>query len=185
MGLDETDRSILHLLQENARISNAEIGRRIGIVSSAVYQRLRRLEEERVVLHYDCVLNARELDLGLVVFIKVQASEAFAEHDTGAQLAALPHVLEVHRLVGEPCFILKARVRDTDALAALLEDEIGGIPSIGSTRTSIVMRTLKETTQLPLRMGDGDEHGRIHDACDHTPAGTDSAEPPANRELAP
>lgn len=159
MTIDATDRSILRLLQENGRMSNAEIGRRIGMVASAVLQRVRRLEERGVVVRYDCVLNARELGFGLIVFITVQVNEVHGEHDTGRLLAALPNVLEVHRVIGEPCFIVKARVRDTDALAVLLEDGIGGIPSIGSTRTTIVMTTVKETTRLPMVDGDGRRGG--------------------------
>lgn len=137
-------------------MSNAEIGRRIGMVASAVFQRIRRLEDRGLVLRYDCVLNAKELGFGLIVFITVQASDGLGDPDTGESLAALPNVLEVHRILGEPGFIVKARVRDTDALAVLLEEGIGGIPNVGVTRTSLVLTTLKETTWLPVALGDGE-----------------------------
>lgn len=149
MDIDATDLLILGLLQENSRISSAEIGRRVGLVASTVFQRVRRLEERGIVERYGCVLNARALDVGLIAFVMIRTSDASAERGAGALLAAMPNVLEVHRVVGDACFIIKARVRDTEALDALLQT-IGRIPSIVSTRTTIVVRTMKETQRLPL-----------------------------------
>jgi Lrp/AsnC family leucine-responsive transcriptional regulator len=149
MDIDDTDRQILLLLQENSRISNAEIGRRIGLVTSSVFERVRRLEQRGIVERYGCVLNARALDVGLIAFIMIRTDDASAQRGAGTLLAAMPHVLEVHRVVGDACYIVKARVRDTEALATLLE-HIGRIPSIVTTRTTIVVRTMKETQQLPL-----------------------------------
>jgi Lrp/AsnC family transcriptional regulator, leucine-responsive regulatory protein len=148
--LDATDREILRLLQENARLSNAEIARRVGMAPSAVFQRLRKLEERGVLRGYAGVLNARALGFGLVAFIMVQTRANAASHDTGGLLAALPQVQEVHRVVGEDCFVVKVRVRDTDELSDLLEHHIQLIPSIASTRTTIVVKTLKETSALTL-----------------------------------
>lgn len=150
VALDDTDRAILRLLQENARISNAEIARRVGMAASAVFQRVRKLEERGVVRGYAPRLNSKALGYGLVAFIMVQTRENAAEYDTGSLLAALPAVQEVHRVVGEDCFIVKVRVRDTDDLADLLERRLQVIPSIASTRTTIVVKTLKETADLPF-----------------------------------
>jgi Lrp/AsnC family leucine-responsive transcriptional regulator len=62
----------------------------------------------------------------------------------------LPQVQEVHEVAGEDCFLVKLRVRDTDALARLLRDQIGAIPGVASTRTTIVLSTFKETTEIEL-----------------------------------
>jgi Lrp/AsnC family transcriptional regulator, leucine-responsive regulatory protein len=150
IDLDDTDREILRLLQENARISNAEIARQVGMAASAVFQRVRKLEERGVVTGYGSRLNARALGYGLVAFIMVQTRSNAAEHDTGQLLADLAGVQEVHRVVGEDCFVVKVRVRDTDELAELLEHRLQRIPSIASTRTTIVVKTLKESADLPL-----------------------------------
>lgn len=148
--IDETDREILRILQENGRISNAEIARQVGMAPSAIFQRIRRLEERDIIAGYSVRLNARSLGHGLVAFIMVQTGENAREYNTAALLAALPEVQEVHRVVGEDCFIVKARVQDTDALASLLEHRIQAIPSITSTRTTIVVKTIKETSCVPL-----------------------------------
>jgi len=148
--LDDIDREILRLLQQNGRISSAEIARQIGMAASAIFQRVRKLEERGIISGYSVRLNARAVGYGLVAYVMVQTGENARDHNTGALLAAMPEVQEVHRVVGEDCFIVKVRVRDTDALAHLLEHEIQAIPSIVSTRTTIVVKTLKETTDIPL-----------------------------------
>ena len=150
MTLDAMDREILRLLQNNARTSNAEIARQVGMAPSAIFQRVRKLEERGVIVGYRGQLNTRALGFGLVAYVMVQTGENAREHNTGSLLAKLPAVQEVHRVVGEDCFIVKVRVRDTDALAHLLEHEIQAIPSIASTRTTIVVKTLKETSEIPL-----------------------------------
>jgi Lrp/AsnC family transcriptional regulator, leucine-responsive regulatory protein len=148
--IDDTDRDILRILQENGRVSNAEIARQVGMAPSAIFQRIRRLEERGIIAGYGVRLNARALSRGLVAFIMVQTGDNAREYNTGALLAEMPEVQEVHRVVGEDCFIVKVRVQDTDALAALLEHRIQAIPSIASTRTTIVVKTVKETNHIAL-----------------------------------
>jgi Lrp/AsnC family leucine-responsive transcriptional regulator len=148
--IDSIDRAILSLLQENARTSNAEIARQVGLAPSAIFQRIRKLEEQGVILEYTARVNPREVGFGLVAFVMIQTGEQAKYIDTAGILNTIPEVLEVHRVVGEDCFFVKVRVRDTDDLGRLLEEEIQHIPSISSTRTTIVLRSKKETTRLPL-----------------------------------
>jgi Lrp/AsnC family leucine-responsive transcriptional regulator len=81
----------------------------------------------------------------------VQTRDNASSIDTAAILADFPEVLEVHRVVGEDCFIVKVRVRDTDHLAELLEHRIQPVRSIASTRTTIVVKTVKDRDDLHLR----------------------------------
>lgn len=155
--IDSTDRAILSLLQQNARISNAEIARQVGLAPSAIFQRIRKLEESGVILEYTVRLNPREVGYGLVAYVMIQTGEQAKYIDTAGILRAIPEVQEVHRVVGEDCFFVKLRVRDTDDLGRLLEEEIQPIPSISSTRTTIVLRSIKETTRLPLETQEPDD----------------------------
>lgn len=150
MQLDATDRAILRLLQQNARLASAAIARAVGLAPSAVSQRIRRLEERGIITGYACSVDAGVLGRGLVAFVRVQTREHSRDEETGAALAALPEALEVHRVVGEDCFIVKVRVRDTAALGDFLDERLGGIPAVGQTRTTMVLRTVKESMQLPL-----------------------------------
>jgi Lrp/AsnC family leucine-responsive transcriptional regulator len=151
--IDDTDRDILRLLQENARTSNAEIARKIGLAPSAIFQRIRKLEEQGIIEGYTTRVCARAVGYGLVAFVMIQTGEHARLVDTASILTAIPEVQEVHRVVGEDCFFVKVRVRDTDALGHLLDEHIQRIPSVASTRTTIVLRTAKETTSLPLSSG--------------------------------
>jgi Lrp/AsnC family transcriptional regulator, leucine-responsive regulatory protein len=142
---DKIDQQILTLLQQDARISNAEIARRIGLAPSAVFQRIRKLEDQGVITGYHARFSPEALGQGLLAFITIQTSEGARARETAEVLAAIPEVLEVHRVVGDDCFFLKVRVRDTDALGALLDEKIQPLPAVASTRTTIVLSTAKET----------------------------------------
>lgn len=148
--IDATDLQILDLLQENARLSNAEIARRVGMVPSAIHERLKKLEARGVIDGYRPRLDPAAVGLGLLAFVFVRADEAPGESTTGEALAAIPEVLEVHHVAGEDCFLAKVRTRDTEALGRLLREGFGALPTVRSTRTTIVLGTLKEDTRLPL-----------------------------------
>lgn len=145
MILDDIDHRILRLLQENARTSNAEIARRVGLAPSAIFQRIRKLEEGGVILGYEARVNARALGAGLVAFVRIQTGEGARAPEITGHLAGFPEVQEIHRVVGEDCFFVKVRVRDTDALARLLDTRIQPVPGVASTKTTIVLTTSKET----------------------------------------
>lgn len=158
--IDDVDRAILDALQQNARTSNAEMARRIGMAPSAIFQRVRKLEESGLIQGYSARINAKALGYGLVAFIMVQTRDNATSIDTAGLIAALPEVLEVHRVVGEDCFIVKVRVRDTDHLAELLEHRLQPIRSIASTRTTIVVKTIKDRSDLPVGQGQENGNGR-------------------------
>jgi Lrp/AsnC family leucine-responsive transcriptional regulator len=148
--LDETDRKIVAFLLADARMANAEIARRLGMAPSAIFDRIRKLEERGVIAGYEARVNARLLGLGLTAFIFVRGGDGASDPETGALLARIPEVQEVHHVAGEDCYLVKVRVADTDALATLLREHIGAIESVRSTRTTIALGTVKETCQLPI-----------------------------------
>ena len=148
--LDDTDRQIVVLLQADARMANAEIARRLGMAPSAIFDRIRKLEDRGIIAGYEARVNARLLGLGLTAFIFVRGEDGVGDPKTGTLLARIPDVQEVHHVAGEDCYLVKVRVADTDALAALLRERIGAIKSVRSTRTTIALGTVKETYQLPV-----------------------------------
>ncbi|HEU4995371.1 MAG TPA: Lrp/AsnC family transcriptional regulator [Gemmatimonadaceae bacterium] len=148
--IDEMDRRILSLLQQDARLPNAEIARRVGMAPSATLERLRKLEERGVILGYEVRVDPRKLGLGLTAFIYVRAQDKRGELETGERLRQHPNVLEVHHIAGEDCYLVKVRAIDTEDLGRLLRSEIAGMPGVSSTRTTIVLGTLKESTRIPI-----------------------------------
>jgi len=148
--IDEINAQILNILQEDARTSNAEIARRLGMAPSAILERIRKLEASGVIQGYTARVNPRALGLGLTAFILVRTSDRADDLPTSRALAALPEVLEVHHVAGEDCYLVKVRVRDTAALGELLRTQFAAQPNIQSTRTTIVLETVKEITALPI-----------------------------------
>lgn len=148
--MDKTDLQILKLVQENARVSNSEIARQIGMVPSGVLERIRKLEEGGFIQEYTARLSADALNLGLIAFVFVKSTEPPGSMDTAKNLASLPEVLEVHHVAGEDCYLLKVRLKDNHSLAVFMREKIGTIPTIVSTRSTIVLDTIKETSKIDL-----------------------------------
>jgi Lrp/AsnC family leucine-responsive transcriptional regulator len=148
--IDDIDLSILKILQTDARRSNADIARAVGMAPSAILDRLRKLEARGVLRGFEARVDPGVLNLGLVAFVFVRSSERLGEVKTGERLAKIPEVQEVHHIAGEDCYLVKVRVENTAALSRLLREKFGAIGSVASTRTTIVLDTVKETALLPL-----------------------------------
>jgi Lrp/AsnC family leucine-responsive transcriptional regulator len=148
--IDSIDREILKILQQNGRLSNAEIARQIGMAPSAILERIRKLEARGVIQGYEARIDPEALGLNLLAYIFVRSNDIGGELRTGDLLSQIEEVQEVHHIAGEDCFLVKVRVRDARTLGRLLRERIGAGGGVTSTRTTIVLETLHETTRLPL-----------------------------------
>ncbi len=148
--IDEIDRKIIEILQQDARTPNSEIAKEIGIVPSATAERIKKLIQRGLVEGYSVRLNPESIGLGQVAFIFVKADEEVRACKVALSLAAIPEVLEVHNIAGEDCYLIKVRVRNTEALGKFLREKIGKVPNVTSTRTVVVLESFKETLNFPL-----------------------------------
>lgn len=146
--ISEIDAKILNIIQQDARIANAEIARQVGLAPSAVLERVRKLEERGVIRGYAAEIDAAQVDFGLTAFVAVRTNECCSETDK--YLKEIPEVLEVHDVAGEDSYFLKVRVKNTEELSRLLREKLKNVPNVASTKTTIVLQTIKETTALPL-----------------------------------
>jgi Lrp/AsnC family leucine-responsive transcriptional regulator len=147
---DSIDTQILNVLQSNARTSNAEIARQVGMAPSATLERVRKLEERGAIQGYEARLDPRALGLTLLAFVSVRSNEVPGCAMTGAELAAIPEVLEVHHVAGDDCYLLKMRAASPEALGRVLRERVGSISTVTGTRSTIVLGTIKETAMLPV-----------------------------------
>jgi Lrp/AsnC family leucine-responsive transcriptional regulator len=145
---DEVDRvnvRILEELQGDPRLTMAELGRRIGMSSPAVTERVRRLEETGVISGYVLGINPAALGLAITVYIRIRPHAGqLAQIVTLAQ--QVPEVVECHRITGEDCFILKVHIPAMDQLDRLLDQLL----MYGSTTTSIIQSSPIPIRPLPL-----------------------------------
>jgi Lrp/AsnC family leucine-responsive transcriptional regulator len=132
-SVDVTDLALLGELQDDARVSLAELGRRVGLSPPAVAERLQRLEQEQVVLGYHAELNPRALGLALSAVIRVRPMPRQL-HQVGDLARKTPEVVDCRRITGEDCYIMTAHVRSVEHL----EEVIDRFAARGQTTTSIV-----------------------------------------------
>ena len=131
--IDDTNRRLLVELQDDARLTLAELGRRVGLSAPAVAERLARLEEDGVITGYTAKIDPRALGYELSAVIRIRPAPR--ELKKVAELAQrTPEVVECNRITGEDCFIFKLHLRDVDHL----EEVIDRFVPYGQTTTSIV-----------------------------------------------
>jgi Lrp/AsnC family transcriptional regulator, leucine-responsive regulatory protein len=132
-ALDDTNLRLLAELQADARLSLAELGRRVGLSSPAVADRIGRLERDGVIRGYHADIDPRALGYSLSAVIRIRpAARQIA--DVARQAQATPEVVECNRITGDDCFVMRAHVRDVDHL----EEVIDRFTLFGQTTTSIV-----------------------------------------------
>jgi Lrp/AsnC family leucine-responsive transcriptional regulator len=152
--LDAVNRRLLAELQTDARLSLAELGRRVGLSAPAVGERLQRLQEGGVVRGYRAELEPAAVGLPLGVIIRVRP--AAGELPKVAELARqTPEVVECHRITGEDCCFMKLHLRDV----AHMEEVIDRFLLFGQTTTSIVQSSPVAARGLPLDAGGGQPSG--------------------------
>jgi Lrp/AsnC family transcriptional regulator, leucine-responsive regulatory protein len=143
--VDAVSRRLLLELQADARLSLAELGRRVGLSAPAVGERLQRLQEDGVVRGYRAELDPGALGFPLAAIVRVRP--AAGELHKVAELARqTPEVVECHRITGEDCFFMKLHLRDVEHL----EEVIDRFLLFGQTTTSIVQSSPVPARGLPL-----------------------------------
>lgn len=148
--LDEIDRKILEILQADGRTTNVDLARRVGMAPSAVFERVRRLEQRGVITGYAARVDPKAVDRPLLAYVLVRSDERIGTSSSGEALAKLPEVLEVHHVAGQDSYLVKVRVRDPEALGKLLRDRFGAIDSVRSTQSIIALDTFKDTWALAI-----------------------------------
>ena len=145
--LDQKDKIILKILQENARTSNAEIARHMGMTASAIYERVKKLEKAGVVKNYEARLEPAVLGLNLLAIVLISLYDLTKMRDTGKVLAGFDKIQEIHYIAGKGSILAKVRTSGTEDLEKLL-DSINLIDNVKNTESTIVLKTEKETSSL-------------------------------------
>lgn len=146
--MEEIDRQILRLLAADGRMSFTDLGKATGLSTSAVHQRVRRLEQRRVIRGYTAVVDPESVGLALTAFVSVTPLDPAAPDDLPERLAGIGEIEACHSVAGEENYILKVRVSTPGALEGLLA-QIRAAAGV-STRTTVVLSTPFEARPFPL-----------------------------------
>ena len=153
--LDDIDRKILQLLQDNGRMTNVELARRVGISAPPCLRRVRVLEDHGLIKGYHAELDGGVLGYGITVFAMV-GLHSQAEADLVAfeeRVKAWPLVRECYMLNGEIDFMLKVVARDLNEFQTFLTSELTPAPNVASVKTALTIRSAKNAPSVPF---DGD-----------------------------
>ncbi|MBK7178049.1 MAG: Lrp/AsnC family transcriptional regulator [Chloroflexi bacterium] len=151
-SLDEIDRVLLTYLQEDARISNAELARRVELSPPGLQKRIRKLEEAGVIDKYVTLVNHEAVGYDMMFIVQV----TLARHDPTAVAAfrqavkEMPEVLEGYHLTGESDYLLKVIVRNRKHLEQFILETLTPVPGMDKIHTSLVLSEIKTTTAVPL-----------------------------------
>lgn len=153
-NLDEKDRQLLLSLQQNARITNAELARKVELSPPGLQRRLRKLEESGIIERYAALVNREALGYDMLCFVQVtllrhepQSNRRFKE-----LVQEMPEVLECFHITGEYDYLLKVVLRNRSHLEKFLLDKLTPVPGMDKIRTSLVLREIKKDAIVPLEL---------------------------------
>lgn len=150
--LDEIDLHLLKLLQDDGRMSNADLARTVGLSPPSVLQRVRKLEETGVVRSYAAILDQEKLGFGLTVFaqISIALHQEVPIERFRRSIQDIPEVLECYHVSGEFDFLLKIVVEDMKAYEGLVSHRLSKIKGLGKIQSCFALATNKQVHHLPL-----------------------------------
>ena len=149
--MDEMDRRILKILQEDASLSASDVARQVGLSSSPCWKRINRMRSDGIIKRQTAVLDAGRLGFGLTVFVSIKTGEHSSEwlEAFSSQITEMPEVMEFHRMSGDVDYMLKVVVRDMKSFDEFYKRLIG-ITTLSDVTSRFSMETIKESTTLPI-----------------------------------
>jgi Lrp/AsnC family transcriptional regulator, leucine-responsive regulatory protein len=146
--LDARDRHILALVQKDAKLSQAEIAKRVGLSTAAVNERLRKLDHSGVIRRFTAQVDPRALGVTITAFVEVFIEHPRFEKPFLERVLSLDEVQECHHITGEFSLLLKVRARDMEGLKELLLHQLNSMEGVRQTRTIMALSTAKEESYI-------------------------------------
>lgn len=151
-GLDGLDRAILRALQEDGRLTNVDLARRVGLSPSPCLRRVKSLEERGYIQGYaatlDPALLGRALQVVVMVRLADQRQETLAAFE--AAVERIDDVMRCSLIAGDADYLLTVQVSDLDSYHALYTQKLGELPGVSSLRSLVTMKAVKDTRALPV-----------------------------------
>ncbi len=149
--MDAIDRKILAVVQDDASLSVAEVGQRVGLSSTPCWKRLQRLEGDGVITRRVALVDPDKVGLGITVFVSIETNDHSQEwlKRFAEVVGAMPEVMEFYRMAGDVDYMLRVVVPDTAGYDAFYKKLIGTVP-LKNVTSRFAMERIKSTTALPI-----------------------------------
>lgn len=152
LKLDIIDRKILEILQTDAKITNSQLSKEIGLSQAPTLERVKKLEQSGIIKSYHAILDKEKLGLGVNIFMLVTLSghkqnqiKAFID-----KINKISEVIECHHITGQGDFLLKIIAKDIPAYQSLILEKLSQIEEIGSMQSMVSLSTFKDSKVLPI-----------------------------------
>lgn len=151
-SLDHIDKKILMLLQANGRITNAELAKQVGLSPPPMLERVRKLEKNGYIRKYVALIDPKKLDQNTMAFVSVSLRfhQKKAIQQFVTEIQKIPEVLECHHITGEEDYLLKVVMKDIEEYKRFLLDKLTQFSGISKIKTSFILTTLKQETNIPV-----------------------------------
>ena len=159
--MDTLDRQILHALQKDARVKNADLARQLGVAPSTMLERVRRLEERGYLRGFKAVINPEKLGLGVQALISV----SLGQHSTKTirpfeqAVKSIPNIMVCYHVTGRFDYMLHIVAKNLKELGILVKEKIAALPGVGKTETFLVFSEIKNDNGYPLEQTKKSDHG--------------------------
>lgn len=150
--LDKVDRKILEILQRNAKITNAQLSKEIGLSPAPTLERVKKLEQSGVIDSYHAKLNTAKIGLGISTFVQIRLTG----HDKESiktfieAINKIDEVIECHHVTGSSDFILRVIAKDIASYQQLMLDKVNEVPVVDSLQSQVILSTFKDSKALPI-----------------------------------
>ncbi len=152
MKLDATDRKVLEILQKNAKITNAQLSKEIGLSPAPTLERVKKLELSGVIKSYHAQLDRDRVGLGVTTFVQIsltghkkEVTDSFVRN-----VNLIEEIIECHHITGSCDFLLKVISKDIASYQKLMLEKINEIEEVANTETMVILSTFKESKTLPI-----------------------------------
>lgn len=151
--MDNIDKKIISILQNNARMTNADLAEKIGMSRSPVFERVKKLERSGVITKYIALINPDMVGIQCFTYVEVtlirHGQEAVVRFIRS--ITKLHEVMECHHITGEADFLLKIATRDIAAYENFILHKLTALPDVQNLKTMVVLSTMKNETSLPVK----------------------------------
>ena len=152
MKFDEIDKKILNILQENGRITNADLAAKVGLSPPPMLERVKKLEKNGVITKYVALLDPKKINKSTIIFVSITLARHRLKSidQVKEEFNSFPEILECYSVTGEEDYLLKVAVKDVEEYENFMLHKLAKIPAISRIKSFVVLSTLKYNTKISV-----------------------------------